>query len=393
MVKRKNLKNRRTKKIIKKTVLFILFLLLLVSTIYVIYDYSSSKFKANKNSYKSDNRTPSSNSKEPSAQNNIPPKNKVNRSLLLSSVGDCTIGSDTKFGTYSTLPTILQQNNNDYSYFFKNVAHIFKSDDITTANLETTFTNSTDRAIKTFVFKGSPEYAKALTIGGIDAVNLSNNHIYDYKQKGFDDTVEALKSNNIEYFGEGNKLLKNINGVKIGFLGYMGFNDNEEFLQKVKSDIQELKSNNYIVVINFHWGVESQYEPIQSQRNIARFSIDNGADLIVGHHPHVIQTIEKYKDKMIFYSLGNFCFGGNTNPSDKDTFILQTKFNIEDDTLKSYDIKIIPCSISSRDNINDYSPIPLDGDNKIRVINKINTLSPNLGFNITDTFTNVVINN
>lgn len=392
MLKKRNMKNKgraRTKVFVKKTILFILLPLLSFSILYIIYDGTLSKSKANNKLYEHEYKKPIFQS--PSSYNDNLKKDKIKTSLLLSSVGDCTLGSDTKFDPYGTLPAIIQQKNNDYSYFFKNVSHIFKSDDITTANLETTFTNATDRADKTFAFKGPPEYAKALALSGIEAVNLSNNHIYDYKQKGFNDTINALKANNIGYFSEGYKLLKDINGVKIGFLGYMGFNSNNEFLKKIKTDINDLKSKGYIVVINFHWGAESQYKPMQIQKNIAHFSIDNGADLIIGHHPHVVQSIEKYKDKMIFYSLGNFCFGGNTNPPDKDTFILQSKFNLEDNKLKSYDIKIIPCSISSKNNVNDYSPIPLEGDNKIRVIDKINKLSPDLGFNITDNFTNIEV--
>lgn len=392
MSKNRTVRRKKTNKrkfLIKIIFVFALFPLLLFSIAYITYNSTLLKFN-NTKEYKTQNKR--SISEELNLNNSTKSNNpKIKSSLILTSVGDCTLGSDTKFGNNGTLPTIIQQKNNDYSYFFKNVNQIFNNDDITTANLETTFTNTADRAEKAFVFKGSPEYAKSLILGGIDTVNISNNHIYDYKQRGFNDTINTLKSNNIAYFGEGNKVIKNINGVQIGFLGYMGFNDNKEFLTKVKADIDSLKSMKCIIVINFHWGVESQYYPIQPQKNIAHFAIDNGADLIIGHHPHVIQGIERYKNKIICYSLGNFCFGGNTNPTDKNTFIFQCKFNLQDNKLNSYDVKIIPCSISSKDNINDYCPTPLEGDRKNNVIDKINNLSPNLGFKITDNFTNIKV--
>ncbi|MFD3156023.1 CapA family protein [Haloimpatiens sp. FM7330] len=306
--------------------------------------------------------------------------------ILLTSVGDCTLGTDTKFGYSNSLPCVLDRNNKDFSYFFKNVSSIFKADDFTTANLETTFTTANKKASKAFNFKADPEYAKALSIASIDAVNISNNHIHDYLQKGFDDTKTALKNHNVPFFGEGEKFVTTIKGHKFGFLGYQAWSDNQNFLNKIKSDINELKSQGCTIVINFHWGIERNYQPYNVQKNIAHFSIDNGADLIIGHHPHVVQTIEKYKDKIICYSLGNFCFGGNFNPKDKDTFIFQTKFKFKNNDLTGYDTKIIPCSISSKTNINDYCPTPLKGNEKERVLNKLRRLSPTYKNSIKNNF-------
>lgn len=312
--------------------------------------------------------------------------------VTISSVGDCTIGHDDKFAFQNSLPYKLKANNGDYSYFFKNVVHIFKNDDLTTANLETTFTNSTEKADKQFTFKAPPEYVKVLSSGSIEAVNLSNNHIHDYLTKGFEDTKNTLKSENINYFGEGNKWTAEVKGVKLGFLGYRGYWYDDTFLKKLKADIDELKSQGYIVMINFHWGEESAYYPNKVQKNLAHFSVDTGADLILGHHPHVIQGVEIYNGKMIFYSLGNFCFGGNISPSDKDSFILQTKFKTENGKLTSYGIKVIPTRISSVTYINDYCPTPMEGDEKTKFLSKLNNLSPNAGFKISDKFTYFNIN-
>jgi poly-gamma-glutamate synthesis protein (capsule biosynthesis protein) len=306
--------------------------------------------------------------------------------VIISSVGDCTIGTDDNFYKPASLPAMVQSQNNDMSYLFKNVAEIFKNDDITTANLETTFTTSIVKKQKQFNFKGDPQLAKSLTLGYIEGVNLSNNHIYDYNQQGFDDTIKALKENNINYFGEGYKWLTTAKDMKFAFLGYQGWGYDTKYLENLKTDIQSLKSQGYTVIINFHWGEESQYSPNSVQKYLAHYAIDNGADLIIGHHPHVIQGIEKYKDRYICYSLANFCFGGNSNPPDKDTFIFQSSFKFIDNELSSIGVKVIPCSISSVSSKNDYSPTPLNDNNKVRFLDKLNKLSINLDKNINDEF-------
>ena len=130
---------------------------------------------------------------------------KINTEVLLSAVGDCTIGTDSKFSYASSLPAMAQQSSNGFGYYFKNVRRILSKDDVTIANLETTFTNSNDKADKQFNFKADSDYAKSLTLGSIEGVNISNNHIYDYKQKGFVDTKNALKKEKVNYFGEGSK--------------------------------------------------------------------------------------------------------------------------------------------------------------------------------------------
>lgn len=304
--------------------------------------------------------------------------------ILMSFVGDCTLGTDSKFSG-ETMPVTLYNNNMDFSYLFKNVSSYLKKDDLTIANLETTFTNATIKNPKTFNFKAPPSYVKSLTLGSIEAVNISNNHIYDYKKKGYNDTKKTLEQEKINYFGEGTIWKTTIKNKKFAFLGYRGWEENINF-DKLKSEITQLKSEEYTVIISFHWGVERQYHPIEFQKKLAHFCIDNGADLIIGHHPHVLQGIETYKGKYICYSLANFCFGGNNNPQDKDTMIVQTQFNFKDDKLIKTGLKIIPCSISSVKYKNDYCPTPLKGDNYIRVLNKLNEISPKSGFKLSEDF-------
>lgn len=122
-------------------------------------------------------------------------------SILITAVGDCTLGSHRGNNFVNSFPYVLEQNNNDYSYFFKGVYGITSTDDLTIANLETTFTDATTPAIKKFTFKGPSEYAKILTLGSVEVVNVANNHTYDYLDEGFIDTAQALNNENIPYFG------------------------------------------------------------------------------------------------------------------------------------------------------------------------------------------------
>lgn len=313
--------------------------------------------------------------------------------VTISSTGDSTIGWDDKSPYSGSLAQVFNKSDKDYSYFYKNVAHIFKEDDITTTNLETTFTNATTKATKEYTFKAPPEYVKVLTLGYIEGVNIANNHIRDYLDKGLQDTKNTLKAEGINFFGEGEKWITEVEENKFGFLGYKGYTYDKDFLTKLKEDIASLKKENCTVIINFHWGTEGSYTPNSTQKYLAHYAVDNGADLIVGHHPHVIQGIEKYKGKIIAYSLGNFAFGGNKNPKDKDTFILQTNFKFEDNKLKSYGIKVIPCSISSVSHTNDYCPTPLEESKKTAFLNKLNKLSINLDFKLQDDFFYIDVNN
>lgn len=381
----RNRENR--KKYIK--ILFASFILIAIFTFALIYSYNKAVSISNKHNpnYNLQNNKTSSNVKKPDTDK-IPPQEKKSSSaeIVLSAAGDCTIGTDLSFNKTSSLPAVVMNNNNDFSYLFKNALPYFKEDDITIVNLETTFTDSNTPADKQFRFKAPPSFASALPLGSIEAVNISNNHIYDYLDKGFGDTLKALKNQNINYFGEGNVWIKEIKGVKFGFLGYTGWSSSSEIKNKIKKDIENLKNNNCVVIVSFHWGDENSNFPNSTQKTLGHLAIDEGADLVLGHHPHVIEGIEKYKDKYICYSLGNFCFGGNINPTDKDTFIFQIKFTADSGNIIKYEVRAIPFSISSVNYINDYCPTPLTGSSKDRVLKRINDYYPNKEFKITDSF-------
>ncbi|KYD29257.1 hypothetical protein B4113_2200 [Geobacillus sp. B4113_201601] len=295
--------------------------------------------------------------------------------ITISAAGDVTLGRDENYGYAYSFDEEVKKHGLDY--FTKYIEPIFKKDDFTTVNLETTLTTSTRKANKKFRFRGHPSYAKILTYGGIDAVNLANNHTYDYLQQGYKDTIASLKKENIGYFGRTLRLLKTVKGVQIGALGYEGWSNTSTLRKQIANDIRMLRKQGAdLILVHFHWGVERSYVPNSTQKALGRFAIDSGADLVVGHHPHVVQGIEEYKGKFIVYSLGNFMFGGNKNPSDKDTFVFQQVFSFQNGkrTAKK-EIRVIPFRISSVTTRNNYQPMPLTGKEADRVKRKIVSLS------------------
>ena len=306
-----------------------------------------------------------------------------NKEITVTAVGDNTIGTDISFGYPGSFIQEIDYNGIEYPY--QNVAEIFLNDDLTIANLETTLTDSTKRAVKTFKFAGKPEYRDMLKNCGIDAVNLANNHIMDYLEQGYYDTLANLDEVGMGYFGEDIKLVREIKGVKIGMLGYGGWSNNTALKNRISKDIAELReqANSNIVIVSFHWGKEGSNYADFVQKDLGRFSIDCGADLVLGHHPHVIQGIENYNGRNIVYSLGNFVFGGNRNPRDKDTFIFQQKFMVSPEgELTLAEPKIIPSSVSSVNWRNNYQPVILEGEVGERVLNRLRTYSNALDFGL-----------
>lgn len=298
-------------------------------------------------------------------------------SLTLSVVGDCTLGTDETFDYDTSLNAYYENYGADY--FLQNVKDIFSTDDLTIANFEGTFTDSDEREDKTFAFKAPASYASILTGGSVEAVNTANNHSHDYGDQSFDDTLAALDDAGIVHFGYDETAVMDVKGIKVGLVGIYELYDHLEREQQLKDNIAKVKADGaQLIVVIFHWGNETETVPDSNQTTLGRIAIDEGADLVCGHHPHVLQGIETYKGRNIVYSLGNFCFGGNSSPSDMDTMIYQQTFTIDADGVKKDNVtNIIPCSISSAayDGYNNYQPTPAEGDEATRILGKINERS------------------
>lgn len=296
--------------------------------------------------------------------------------ITVSAAGDCTLGTDEFFDWSDSLPAKYEEVG-DPAYFFRNVQPIFAEDDLTIVNFEGTLTESEEREDKQFAFKAAPAYAEILTAGSVEAANMANNHSKDYGEQSYTDTIKALEDQGITTFGYDRLAVMDIKGVKVGLLGTYVLREGLGIKDSMIANLESLKEQGaQIIIASFHWGSEKAYEPDSTQIELAHAAIDNGADLVLGHHPHVLEGIEEYQGKNIVYSLGNFCFGGNAYPSDMNTMIFQQTFTIKDGELQQDNVKnIIPCRISSEDGYNNYQPTPAEGEQKDDILQKIEEYS------------------
>ena len=276
---------------------------------------------------------------------------------ILSFVGDCTTGSTPS--TYWYESSYIQTIGDDYSYPFRLVREYFEADDFTMANLETALTKDGAPADKLFTFRGPAEYTEIFTGSSVEAVTLANNHSMDFGTVGYNSTIKALKEANLPYVEKnGTAMVTTDSGLKIGlYAACFDFS-----VPDMKAKISSLRNQGAeIVVCAFHWGVEGSYRTTGNQEYFGRAAIDAGADIVYGHHPHVLQKIEKYGSGVILYSLGNFSFGGNPFPKDYDSAILQVEVIRDvDGKLRLGDTTAIPVLFSSMKGQNNYQPMPVE---------------------------------
>jgi D-alanyl-D-alanine dipeptidase len=323
--------------------------------------------------------------------------------INISAIGDVALGQDSRLDYKDSFEDVFKRIGSDYNYFFSNVADIFSKDDLTIANLETALSKGTVKAQKFDVpdnnwwFEGDPANVAILKAAGIEVVDLANNHTYDYTGTGYDDTRNAVKEAGIDYFGYSDIAYRNIKGIDVAMLGFNQLGNVEqgtnvdELEATMREMISEARNKSQLLIVFFHWGKEYSYDVNETQKKLGHFAIDNGADLVLGAHPHVLEPIEKYMDKYIVYSLGNFCFGGNRKPRDFDTAIYQQVYTFgQDKKLVSIsEPAIIPCSISSSADINDYKPAIAVEPQKTRVMQKIGRYDM---VNLNNYIDNLVIN-
>lgn len=300
--------------------------------------------------------------------------------ITLSFAGDCTLGDDDKY-QWNTFDQVYKEVN-DPAYFFAGVKSVFASDDYTFVNFEGALTKAEKKAEKKYRFKGDPAYVDILKEGSIEGVTLANNHSLDYLERGFKDTVKILQEADIDYTYFETYFIRDIKGIKIGFLGYKGWEHEERSKRLLTQHVAELRQQGVdYIVANYHWGDENSYTPNKQQIRMAHFAIDSGVDLVIGHHPHVLQGLEIYKGKPIIYSLGNFCFGGAPNPKDKDTIIYQ-QFIVVDpvkNEILDTQYNIIPARVSGESGRNNYQPVLAQGKEAERILEKFKKISEGLG--------------
>lgn len=273
-------------------------------------------------------------------------------SFLITLVGDCTLATDAM--SYGGEGTFVGVVGDDYDYPFAGVRDLFEADDCTFVNLECDLTDVATVSDKMFAFRGPTAYTNILTGSSVEFVSYANNHMYDYGYEGYDETIAALDDAGLAYcLRNDTALYTTESGLTIGvYAGYFTFDEAD-----MAADIAALKEQGAeLIIASLHWGDEGKYHPIPDQEYYGHVAIDAGADIVYGHHPHVLQRIEEYGDGLIFYSLGNFSFGGNTNPRDKDTVVVQQEIIREGRSVRLGETTLLPCCVSSAQDRNTYQP-------------------------------------
>lgn len=296
--------------------------------------------------------------------------------ICVTATGDCTLGKMQDHGYENSFYWYYDKNGADY--FFKGVKDVFEKDDFTLINLECVLSKETEHLEKEYCLKGEPEYTSIMTGSSVEACSLGNNHSMDYGYQSLIDTQENLDKAGIVYgYNTHVGVYTTKDGMRVGIVSSSLLSQSIEVENYQKDGIRQLQEQGVeLIIACCHWGIEREYYPDDYQKRMAHELIDCGADLVVGNHPHVLQGIELYNNKVICYSLGNFCFGGNRDPADKNTMMYQQTFTYVNGVLQAaVDAQIIPCTLSSAATYNDFQPTIVAGEKKQDIIDKVNTYS------------------
>ena len=273
----------------------------------------------------------------------------------ISMVGDCTLASYPEIrGWESSFENVVDGN---WDYPFANTVELFAADDLTIINLECSISDQKAYSGSTFSFLAPAEITQVLTRGSVEVATMANNHAMDFGQDIFNDTAANLDAAKIGHCGDGEGILYTTeSGLVVGV--YATYNGHVPNPNTVAEGVRALKNDGAeVVVVSAHWGNEASYYQNANQTEVAHAAIDAGADIVFGHGPHRLEPYEEYNGGVIFYSLGNFVFGGNTAPADMDSTIAQVEFVRDlDGTLSLKATRALPCSISSQTGVNDYCP-------------------------------------
>lgn len=298
------------------------------------------------------------------------------QTVTVTAVGDCTLGATQTHGYAGSFHEYYDSNGENY--FFEGVRELFEEDDFTLINLECVLSESNDRVEKTWNLKGKPEYAGIMSGSSVEACSLGNNHTRDYGESSLKDTQKVLDEAGILYgLDEHVAAYTTESGIVIGIVSSNLLWQDETHAGYVRDGIAALREQGAdLVIASCHWGIEGDHYANDYQKNMAHQIIDWGADLLIGTHPHVLQGVELYNGKVICYSLGNFCFGGNRNPAVKDTAVFRQTFTFVDGILQTdVEADMIPYSISSVTSRNDFRPTMAEGERKQRIISDLNDYS------------------
>lgn len=247
------------------------------------------------------------------------------------------------------------------SYFLRDAAPIFQADDFTLVNLENALS---DRALEprdkgegtAFWFKSKTDNTEILTSSGVEAVSLVNNHTHDYGSGGYRDTVKAVEAAGLAYGTESEAVYFEKGGFQVAVLcaGLWSESGADAIVRRLKAE----EGNSDFQIVFFHGGAEGVHTPERWKQRAARKLVDNGADLVLGAHPHVLQPMEVYNGVDIVYSLGNFCFGGNRRPENRTALYQLTLTVDRDRRVVGKESRLIPFYVYTGEQ-NNYRPAPI----------------------------------
>ena len=317
---------------------------------------------------------------EPASIPASPGPAKQDHRLRISAVGDIMLGG--------TSEPVFEQYG--YDYAFEQTRYLFDASDIVIGNLEGPLTHAetpySDN--KEYLFRTPPEKViPALKKAGFNIMNLANNHIMDYGDQGLRDTMQALQQANIASVGAGANLdqarrgtIMQMAGHRVGFLSY-SLTFPESFWatadrsgsafgheHQIREDVQRMTHNTDIVVVSFHWGQEKSALLRKYQPLLAHAAIDSGAQLVIGHHPHVLQAVEHYRGGLILYSLGNFTFGSYSRNAQTSVIA-----HVDFARGRFESVQLIPINVLNVE-VN-FQPRILFGNSASGVIDQLNALS------------------
>lgn len=313
---------------------------------------------------------------------------RADKTVTVSFTGDVTLGSE-EFNAGKENSFHGYAAREGYGYFFRNMKEMFTADDLTLVNLEGVLSDSSwqENTKKVFRFRGPTDFVRILTESGIEACNISNNHIMDFGKQGYESTLATLRDNGLLVCGNEYSFIYEKEGVKIGFLALSNQFFSKFYVQMGETAKRMRQEGVNAIVCSFHSGVE--YAPRRRELDQERYALkavqEWGADLVIMHHPHVVQGVDRINQRYVFYSLGNFCFGGNmvirgqTNkPSVRslESMVLQMDLRFSDDgTYLGQSGRIYPCYISSSaekvGDPNDFQPKFVTGEQALGVIERI----------------------
>jgi poly-gamma-glutamate capsule biosynthesis protein CapA/YwtB (metallophosphatase superfamily) len=292
-------------------------------------------------------------------------------------------------------------NDSGPDYPFANTGSLIRQADIAICNLEAPYGTKGKPFKKRFTFLVPPRMAAGIRGAGFDVVAMANNHMMDYGPEPLKVTLALLDSLGLAHSGAGMNLAEarkaavvERNGIKVAFLSYSRVNPSQFWAtakragtapateKLVAQDIQKARQMADLVVVSFHWGAELMETPKKYQKDLAHLCVDQGADLVLGHHPHILQGLEVYKGKLIAYSLGNFAFGSRSRKCTESVILIA---KMDADGLKQ--IQLIPLCVDNNKIF--FRPTEVTGQAGYRILENLARLSKGLGlvFEPTDSIT------